>query len=191
MLLTLLSNRITVETQLYPITPLDLQDDLALADDALAQLTPTLNVHIASMVAVLEHLLNRKLMTQTVVRKFDCLSGELNLSVSPVQSISSITYLDCDGVRQVLPSDQYILDDYKQPAQVLPALGISWPSTYSKENNVEVSFVAGYGDHNAVPDAAKLWLRAAVKKVMTDCDGNGALPHNFMGALIQSLKVYC
>ncbi len=190
MLLTLLSNNTVIGTQLYPITASDLQDDLRLADDELARLTPEINSYIAAVVPVLEHRLNRKLMTQTVVRKFDCFARTLNLTIGGVQSITSITYLDCDGVRQTLSASDYLLDSYISPCLVRRAIGASWPATYAQENNIEVMFVAGYGDHTAVPDQAKIWLRAAVQKLMQDCDGNGELPVNFMNGLVQSLKVY-
>src|SRR3990172_4126589 len=64
----------------------------------------------------------------------------------PLDSITSITYIDTGGTSQTLASSQYtvITEDQYDP-QVREAYGLTWPSTRSQPNAVTVTFKSGYG----------------------------------------------
>lgn len=69
----------------------------------------------------------------------------------PLQSVTSIKYLDTAGVEQTLPALDYDVDAKSLPGRILPAYGKTWPSTRMVMNAVTVRLVAGYGNAAAVP----------------------------------------
>ncbi len=75
---------------------------------------------------------------------------------------------------QVNP-DQYVLDNYRRPAQVKPVT--SWPSITAATNAVKVRYLAGYGVDSDGGEALPKMLRAAVLLVLTDLyENRGAGP---------------
>jgi uncharacterized phiE125 gp8 family phage protein len=82
-------------------------------------------------------------------------SRGIELPVPPLQSVTSITYVDSNGDTQTLATDQYQVDALSTPGRVLPAYGVSWPTTRCQANAVNITFVAGYGLAAAVPATAK------------------------------------
>ena len=63
-------------------------------------------------------------------------------------SVTSITYLDMAGEQQTLDPSAYIVDASSQPARIVPAINLTWPTTdYYIPGSVKVTYVAGsYGD---------------------------------------------
>jgi uncharacterized phiE125 gp8 family phage protein len=100
--------------------------------------------------------LRRYIITQTVDAYFDAFPEYFELP--PLQSVTSITYVDTNGDTQTLAADQYRVDSKTQPARITEAYGISWPSTQDVTNAVTVRFVAGYGTADAVPECVKHWI---------------------------------
>ena len=87
----------------------------------------------------------------------------LKIPLPPLQSITSITYLDSAGVSQILAPTAYRVDAVSSPGRVTPAYGTSWPDTYPVSNAVVIRFVAGYGDAAAnVPQKIRQWIMAMV-----------------------------
>lgn len=83
---------------------------------------------------------------------------------SPVQSISSVKYLDTTGSLQTLNPATYTLDPYSRPSRLCPAANQMWPATQQGViNAVQVQFVTGYGaaDINVPSD-----IKAAVKLLL-------------------------
>ncbi len=112
-----------------------------------------------------EHLLGRSLITQTWTRVLDAFpAAEIELGVPPVQSISSVAYIDGNGDSQTMPSADYSLDNTTLPGWVLPSEDLStWPSTLDTANAVTVTFVTGYGaSGTAVPAAIKAWMKMEI-----------------------------
>lgn len=72
----------------------------------------------------------------------------------PVRAVSSVKYLDSDGVQQTLAASDYLVDIYSQPARIQPAYGKSWPSTRAQPNAVEITFSSGF-DPDELPHQAK------------------------------------
>lgn len=70
----------------------------------------------------------------------------------PVQSVTSIVYLDEDNAQQTLDSSLYTLDNASEyVARVVPAVDQEWPDTIDHINAVTVTFVAGYTAPALVP----------------------------------------
>jgi uncharacterized phiE125 gp8 family phage protein len=72
------------------------------------------------------------------------MNNYINLHCSPVNGIEWISYIDGDGVTQLLDLSNVVLDDFSRPAMVAPALNFSWPSVANIPNAVIVQFDAGF-----------------------------------------------
>lgn len=82
---------------------------------------------------------------------------------SPVQSVTSIKYIDEDGTQQTLSASLYDVDK-SSPDRVfvIPKYGQDWPTVREYNNAVEIIYVAGYGAAAAVPEDIKEALRFIV-----------------------------
>lgn len=91
---------------------------------------------------------DRAVVEQSFTLYIDCFpsDGVIPLSVKPAQSITSITYTDSDGNSQTVDSSLYVFDSPRR--QVVMSEQIT---TDGSRNNVQVLFVAGYGDPANVP----------------------------------------
>lgn len=103
-----------------------------------------------------EECTGRAFVTQTwdyVLDAFPCAAFEL--PKAPLQSVTSVSYVDTDGATQTLDSGLYKVDAITDPGRIAPAYGETWPSTRAEENAVTIRFVAGYGLAAAVPQPIK------------------------------------
>ena len=66
------------------------------------------------------------------------------LQRSPVQAVTSITYLDMSSTEQTVPPTLYTADMTSEPARITPCFGQIWPIPLPEIGAVEVDFVAGY-----------------------------------------------
>lgn len=76
----------------------------------------------------------------------------------PLASIISFKYIDQDGVEQTIAPGDYQLDNYAEPARLLPAVDGCWPATRCQINAVIIRYTAGYADADAVPQQIKNWM---------------------------------
>ncbi len=65
-------------------------------------------------------------------------AGILRLPKPPLQSVTSIKYIDSAGVQQTLSSALYQVDIASEPGRVLPVYGQYWPVTRRQMNAVTV-----------------------------------------------------
>lgn len=98
-----------------------------------------------------ETITGRQMVTATYRQKLDrfpsaAINGQLYLELPkpPLQSVSSITYVDTAGDTQTLSSDLYTVDTDSEPGRVILDYGESWPSTRDVAQAVTITFVAGY-----------------------------------------------
>lgn len=76
------------------------------------------------------------------------------LTLAPVQSITSVSYIDEAGAPQTLTGS--FLDTASVPARLVPAINARWPRTQRGHPfPVTIRFVAGYGDADDVPQTVK------------------------------------
>lgn len=168
---------------------------------------PLLNLLLASARQHAETELHRYLITQTLDAYFDSFPRYPNprfsdictryeILLPPLQSVSSITYVDTDGVTQTLAADQYLVDAKSAPARISPAYGVSWPSTREQNNAVIVRFVAGYGAASAVPQCIKNWMLMRIKtlydtrdQIVVGAGGMVVIPPSFVDGLLDSERV--
>lgn len=122
---------------------------------------PLLEAYVKAARGYCETYLRRQILPATwrmSLRYFP--DAPIKLPLPPLQSVTSITYLDTAGVTQTLDPTKYIVDIARQPAQILPAYGECWPSTRCHPNAVNITFVAGYA---TVPET----IKTAIKMLAT------------------------
>lgn len=128
----------------------DFDDD----DTLIASLIDAATAHVDGWTGVL----GRALVTQTWRQDFSRFALCLHLPLAPASSLTSITYYDAENVQQTLSADIYqLLTDARGPFVSLKPDQI-WPGSYDREDAVSVTYVAGYGDADAVPAP----IRAAI-----------------------------
>lgn len=85
----------------------------------------------------------------------------IRLPRGPVQSISSVTYLDQAGVAQTLSPSVYVLEQSESESRISLAYNQCWPIPACQANAVTIVFVVGYGaDATAVAAVAENARRA-------------------------------
>ena len=120
-------------------------------DATLAALITAARQHI-------EAVTRRALITQTWELRLDeWPEDELELPHAPVQSITSIQYVDQNGALQTLSSSVYATElpagDYAMPGEIRLAVNSTWPVILGDDGVVRIRYVAGYGAGAAVPKA--------------------------------------
>ena len=97
---------------------------------------------------LVEHDTGRALITQTWVLRLDAFPDTIELPRPPLQSVTSVEYVDTAGDTQTLTADtDYTVDKYPCLGRIVPAYAQSWPTTRDVVNAVVVTYVAGYGDN--------------------------------------------
>jgi len=109
----------------------------------------------------------RALITQTwklILDRFPDSDDEaILMPKAPLQSVSSITYVDTDGVTQTWDSSEYRVDTDSVPGRITPAYNQSWPTTRSVTGAVTITFVAGYGNSSQnIPDDLRHAMRLLI-----------------------------
>ncbi len=158
----------TVAPAELPLSLAEVQDHIKwepLAGDE-AQLMLYLRSAVEQMDGA-EGLLNRAIITQTWALDLDWFPrGAIRIPLPPLQSITSITYIDTAGDTQTLASSKYKVLNVNSPTRaglIETAFGESWPSTRDEGEAVTVTFVAGYGLRNAVPEPIRHLLLFTVQ----------------------------
>lgn len=99
-------------------------------------------------------ILGRALMTQTWRQDFDSFSSEMRLPIGPLASITSVKHYDEDNVLQTVASSVYTTRTDESGSYVTIAPDQSWPSVYSRDDAVQITFVVGQAA-SAVPGPIK------------------------------------
>lgn len=102
-----------------------------------------------------EEYMQRTVMPSTWLLMLDKFPNEIELRYPPIISVTSVQYIDNDGVLQTLNSSLYSVDTYNEPGWILPAYGSDWPSTRDTANAVRVEYTAGYASVADVPGPIK------------------------------------
>lgn len=143
-----------------------------------------------------EHETGRALVTQTWELVHDEFPEAFVLRRAPIQSVTSIKYLDdATGAEQTLDPADYLLDKDSEPGYVVPAYGKAWPATWPVPNAVRVRYVCGYGLAAAVPVAIKQWMLLAIGTMYaqreTFVTGQiGSIPDRFWAGLLDPYRLY-
>lgn len=142
-----------------------------------------------------EHETGRALVTQTWELVHDSFPEAFELRKSPIQSVTSIKYLDSTtGVEQTLAPADYLLDNAREPGYVVPGYGKAWPDSYAVPNAVRCQYVCGYGNASAVPQAIKQWMLLAIGTMYAQREtfsGQAySIPDRFWSGLLDPYRLY-
>ncbi len=127
-----------------------------------------LDMILDSAVSQVERDKGIKLVTQTWDYK---LSGfpagdTIRIPHPPLQSVTSITYVDTDGDTQTLSADNYDVHTGTLPGEVTLAYNETWPTTREQAAAVTIRFVCGYTG-SGVTDYPKNLIHAILMAVGT------------------------
>lgn len=146
-----------------------------------------------------EHKIGRAIMPQTwelILDEFPQ-GSDIELLHPPIQSITSVKYIDALTANETtLASNQYSLDKDSEPGWLMPAYGVTWPSTLPVANAVRVRYVAGYANADAVPECIKQWIQLTVATYFSNRESVviGAsvqsFDHETYDGLLDRVKVY-
>lgn len=102
----------------------------------------------------------RALVTQTWEGKLDRFPEceVIEFPRPPLQSVTSIKYIDTNGTLQTLSSSTYTVDTSGIVGRVYLNYSESWPLTRIEPNAVRIVFVAGYGGASDVPEPFRSWI---------------------------------
>jgi uncharacterized phiE125 gp8 family phage protein len=147
-----MSLRLYTAPVLQPLTLTELKAQLRL--DTSDEDTYLTSLLVAATVFC-EDFQNRSYLTQTWDLGYDAFPSFFRIPRAPLQSISSITYVDPDGTTQTLASTQYRVDTLSEPGRVFPAYTVNWPEVRIVSNSVLVRFVSGWTSAALVPSPIK------------------------------------
>lgn len=110
-------------------------------------------------------ILGRALVTQTWRQAFPRFSScnVMRLPLAPVKEVVTVSYQDGDDEYQLLPDTawQVLTDELGSYLTLRP--GQSWPYTYDRPDAVGVTFRAGYGAPDEVPNGIRVAIMTHVK----------------------------
>lgn len=142
-------------------------------DDYLTALVEAAASHIEGPTGV-----GRVMVTQTWRGTLDSLPSSFSIPLGPVQSITSITYVDQAGETQTVPPADYHTDFDRHPALV--AFFKRPTDVANVPGAVKVTFVAGYGEPADVPamvrHAARLLVGSWFKNREADTEAKLSEP---------------
>lgn len=145
-----------------------------------------------------EELTGRAFVARTLELRLDGFpEGEIELPFAPLRSVSSIDYLDADGVLQSLDVSPtgWQEDTASQPGRVAPLVNTDWPATSDEMGSVRITYNAGYASPNAIPRLARLWMQARISTLFEQREqlvvgGQVSdIPRDFVDGLLDGLRV--
>ena len=106
-----------------------------------------------------ETFLGKTLITSTWEYKIDAFPRVICLPMSPVQSITTVSYVDTDGATQTFTDFQFDIS-----GRLAPAFSFNWPSTRDQFDAVTITYIAGELNAGEVQEDIKyamlLWIGA-------------------------------
>lgn len=148
-----MSYKITAEPSVEPLTLTEAKAHLRVdfTDD-----DTYIDTIIKSARKVCEKYCNIVFITQTWRQNENNFGAYIDLSVSPVQSVTTIKYYDTAEVQQTLATANYQVDTLSDTGAIYEGVTLGFPSISSNTiNPIEVIYVCGYGLAVSVPEDIK------------------------------------
>ena len=146
-----MATKISVQPTTEPVSLIEakawLKVDNTADDDLISSLI------VAARIAI-EDFTNIKLISQTIEETYDCFPaatmhneyGALQLTHSPVISVTSIGYQETAGTYTTMSSDDYRVHTFHRPCAITPIYDGLWPTVIKFPESVKVTYVAGIGN---------------------------------------------
>lgn len=128
-----------------PITLADAKLHLKVEEDVTEDDTLIASQIKAARIAA-ENFTMRQFITATYELFLDKFPTVINVPRPPLQSVTSIKYIDTDGAEQTLNASVYTVDTVSMAGRIVLAFEQSWPQTRAQIQAVTVEYKAGYGD---------------------------------------------
>lgn len=114
---------------------------------------PVLDQLIVAAREYTESVLGRSILTQTITAYYQSWPRRLFLlqRAAPLQSVTSIKYLDTEGVQQTLSTDIYDVFTAPEPGEVRLGYRESWPTHRYETDAIEIAYVSGWTAPGLVP----------------------------------------
>lgn len=106
-----------------------------------------IEVYLASAISYLDGAggwLGRALAPQTWREDFDFFSPALRLSLAPILSVLSVTYLDSAGSSQTIAPESYVIRNGSKSPEIVFVSGFVYPSLSDDAPAISVTYSAGY-----------------------------------------------
>lgn len=166
----------TVPPSVEPITltefkshaRIDITDD----DDLITNfIIPTARSHV-------ENILRKVLINTTFELRLDCFPASTSIWIPnpPLSSVTSVEYIDENGVSQTLATTEYTVDLHTEPGRIYLQHEKFWPSIRRIQNAVKITFVAGFGSAST---SVPIPIRHAILLIGADLYENRENSSNF------------
>lgn len=140
-----------------PVTMEEAKEHLRLTTDDQDRV---LEMYLKSARLWVEAYTGRSLATQTWQASMPSLLWQFELPrAAPLQSVTFVKYYDESNVLQTWSSSNYLVPAFHEPALVQVLDTATWPSTYLRDDAIQVEYVTGYTD-GACPDELQLAVLA-------------------------------
>ena len=147
-----------------------------------------LETNVRALTATAEHYTGRAIINRTYRVTLDEFPDAIELPSTPLVEVTSVKYIDEDGVEQTLDQADYIVDSESEPGYIVPGVDLDWPATQIRVNAVNVVAVCGYGDdHTTTPAPFKAFILARLKEMYAPA-GTPESPFLIRG--LDNLRVY-
>lgn len=137
-------------------------DDLSHAD-------ATIIAHAKAACSHIEKQYGMALLTQTIKEywsEFPCSAADpMLLRIQPIQSITSVEYVDSNGDSQTWDPDEWNYGGYNGTTFIIPNPNASYPSTWATPNAICITYQAGYG---AAPENVPAEIGQAINLMVAD-----------------------
>jgi uncharacterized phiE125 gp8 family phage protein len=110
-------------------------------------------------------MLGKAMITQTWAEYIAPNPTTVHLSITPVQSVTSIEYYDVNNVLQTDTLSNYYIIGSKSYKTIYPKSGFSFPVTFKRDDAIKITYVVGFGDTaESVPET----VRHAIKMLVAN-----------------------
>lgn len=121
-----------------------------------------------------ENVTNRVLITQTWDIFRDTFPVVIEVPKAPLQSVTTVKYIDTDGNEQTLSSSVYTVDTDSDPGRIYLSYLQSWPTIRGMRHAITIRIIAGYGAATAVPQPIKQAMLLLIAS--SYCEGEATAP---------------
>lgn len=151
----------TIAATAWPVSVDDVKADLRLEHDDDDGLIQGLIQAATELAGAPNGITGKALATETWALSIRAAGRDscIHLPVTPVKSLSSITYYDGENQAQSLDVADFYLYGDENWAYVQPKTGVVWPSLYDRLDAITVTFVAGF---ESVPKNIQQGMRLMV-----------------------------